>query len=204
VGSSISQNPIGLQGLLRDSFTLLYPKCTTEHQQKQRGTNRISFRRRLLQWLIPIWWAERKSGTRSDAQIRIIRAIVRQAASDTCQFERGYSTQQDKTTRPMSRSSLDILFISLRCYFRHARQNGILRRNYDWEFLKLFNDLIVHVSRHHTNIYFDEPGKYNSYWSFGLLPSSRILKNTTFRKLHLFESRDEVARDTFVGPARKS
>jgi hypothetical protein len=48
---------------------------------------------------------------------------------------------------------------------------------------------------------------YNTqnYWDLGLFPLSGILENTTFRKLDLFPSSDEVGReDTYsVGPLRK-
>jgi hypothetical protein len=45
-----------------------------------------------------------------------------------------------------------------------------------------------------------------NYWVFGLFPSSGILENTTFRKLHLFPSSAEGGgKDTYsVGPLRKS
>jgi hypothetical protein len=40
---------------------------------------------------------------------------------------------------------------------------------------------------------------YNTqdYWVFGLCPSSGILKNTTFQKLHLFLSSGERWEDTY-------
>jgi hypothetical protein len=49
---------------------------------------------------------------------------------------------------------------------------------------------------------------YNTqnYWVFGLIPSSGILENTTFRKLDLYPSSGESGgEDTYsVGPLRKS
>jgi hypothetical protein len=49
---------------------------------------------------------------------------------------------------------------------------------------------------------------YNTqnYWGFGLIPSSGILENTTFRKLNLFPSSGERGEEYnySVGPLRKS